>query len=146
DAPAGARLAVLLDQTAFYPTGGGQPHDTGRIAGLPVVDVRDSDDGPLHIVEMRDPGGRPHGAHLTVGEEVEGSVDWERRLDHMQQHSGQHILTRAFLETASAPTRSFHLGESICTIDVEMAEPDEDRIRAAEARANAVVWSDRPVE
>ncbi|MBI3450575.1 MAG: phosphoesterase [Acidobacteria bacterium] len=137
-----ARLAISLDRTAFYPTGGGQPHDTGWLAGLPVVDVRESESGPLHVVELRDAGGRPHGAHLTVGATVEGAVDWPRRFDHMQQHSGQHILSRAFVDVASAPTRSFHLGEAICTIDVALAEPDPDVIRAAEARANAIVWED----
>lgn len=143
---ASARLAVILDQTAFYPTGGGQPHDTGRLAGLPVVDVRDSDDGPLHIVEMRDAHGRPHSAHLTVGETIEGAVDWERRFDHMQQHSGQHILSRAFIELAAAATRSFHLGEGACTIDVEIPQPGEEVIRGAEARANGIIWSDRAVQ
>lgn len=140
-----ARLAVLLDRTAFYPTGGGQPHDTGTIAGLPVVDVRESESGPLHIVEMRDPGGRAHGAHVTVGAEVEGVVAWERRFDHMQQHSGQHVLSRAFIDLAGSRTCSFHLGEKICTIDVEMARPDPAAIRAAEDRANEIVFSDRAV-
>ena len=140
-----ARLAISLDRTAFYPTGGGQPHDTGSIASLPVVDVRESEGGPLHVVELRDGGGRPHGAHLTVGATVEGIVDWPRRFEHMQQHSGQHILSRAFVDVASAPTRSFHLGDAICTIDVALAEPDPDLIRAAEARANAIVWEDREV-
>jgi alanyl-tRNA synthetase len=146
EAEGSARLAVVLDQSAFYPTGGGQPHDRGRLAGLPVVDVRESDEGTLHIVEMRDERGRPHGAHLTVGEVIEGEVDWKRRFDHMQQHSGQHILSRAFLEVATARTRSFHLGEETCAIDVEIPNPDEDGIRGAEARANEIVWDDRAVD
>jgi len=140
-----ARIAVLLDRTAFYPAGGGQPHDTGTLAWLPVVDVRDSDDGPLHVIQMRGADGIPYGAHLTVGGEVEGVVDWARRFDHMQQHSGQHILSRAFIDAAAARTCSFHLGESICTIDVELAQIDGDVIRAAESRANEIVWGDRPV-
>ncbi len=143
--PGSAHLAVLLDRTAFYPTGGGQPNDLGTLAGLPVIDVFESKDGPLHVVEMRDAGGRTRRAHLTVGESVEGLVDEERRFDHMQQHSGQHILSRAFLDVASAPTRSFHLGESICTIDVDLREPTEKTIRAAEALANRIAREDRPV-
>jgi alanyl-tRNA synthetase len=140
-----ARIAVLLDRTAFYPTGGGQPHDTGTIGGLPVVDVRDSEEGPLHVVELRGPAGEPHGAHLTVGGRVEGVVDWGRRFDHAQQHSGQHILSRAFVEVAGARTRSFHLGGTVCTVDVELTEPAERTVRAAESRANAIVWEDRGV-
>jgi alanyl-tRNA synthetase len=95
---------------------------------------------------MRDAAGRPRGAHLTVGESVEGLVDEERRFDHIQQHSGQHILSRAFLDVASAPTRSFHLGESICTIDVDLPAPTEETIRAAEVLANRIVREDRAVQ
>ena len=139
------RLAVFLDRTVFYPTGGGQPNDTGLLAGLPVVDVCESEEGPFHVVELRDAGGRPRGAHLTIGAEVEGAVDWGRRFDHMQQHSGQHILSRAFVDVAKARTRSFHLGESICTIDIEMPNRDAVAIHAAEARGNEIVWDDRSV-
>ena len=145
DPSSSVRLAVLLDRTTFYPTGGGQPHDTGTLGGLPVVETRESEEGPLHLVELRDQEGRAHGAHFTVGGEVEGIVDWDRRFDHMQQHSGQHILSRAFLEVVSARTRSFHLGEAICTIDVDMPRPSAEAILAAEARANQIVWEDRPV-
>jgi len=141
-----ARLALVLDRTAFYPGGGGQPHDTGTLAGLPVVEVRESDAGPLHVVEMRDAQGRPRGIHLTVGATVDGVVEWGRRFDHIQQHSGQHILSRAFIETSGAATKSFHMGEAASTIDVEMARPGGAAIRAAESRANEIIWEDRPVQ
>jgi alanyl-tRNA synthetase len=145
DTASSARIGVLLDRTAFYPTGGGQPNDTGTLAGMPVVDVHESGDGPLHVLEMRDSEGRAHGACLTVGAEVDGVIDWTRRFDHMQQHSGQHLLSRAFLDVAEARTRSFHLGAVGCTIDVELSSPDERVIRQAEGRANEIIWADRPV-
>jgi alanyl-tRNA synthetase len=141
-----ARLGVILDSTAFYPTGGGQPHDTGTLAGLRVVDVREDDEGPLHVVEMRMEDGEPQGARITVGGEVEGRIDFPRRLDHMQQHSGQHLLSRAFIDMAGAKTLSFHLGAEICTIDVELSEPDEKIIRQAEQRTNEIIWDDRAVD
>lgn len=134
------RQALLLDRTAFYPTGGGQPHDTGSLGGLTVVDVRETPEGPLHIVEV---AGRREPA--VAGATIEGQVNPARRFDHMQHHSGQHLLTRAFIEVASAETRGFHLGESICTIDVDLPSPSEEVVRAAERRTNEIIWEDRPV-
>ena len=129
-------FSVELDRTAFYPTGGGQPNDTGSLGGLDVIDVREADAGRiLHDVRCE---AAPSGT-------IEGVIDWRRRFDHMQQHSGQHILSRSFIEVADAPTVSFHMGESACTIDVRLADPSEEVIRAAEARANAIVFSDVPV-
>ncbi len=132
-------VALELDRTAFYPTGGGQPHDTGRIGGLRITDVREAGDGRIEHLSPSDPG------VLKPGDEVEGSIDWPRRFDHMQQHSGQHILSRSVLRQAGAATRSFHLGEKVCTIDVELAQPDEDALKRAEAEANAVIASDTAV-
>ncbi|HXI02292.1 MAG TPA: alanyl-tRNA editing protein, partial [Candidatus Saccharimonadales bacterium] len=135
------RFDLLLDRTAFYPEGGGQPFDTGRLAGLPVVAVREGDAGPLHTVSVE-----PSGPALPEsGDEVEGVVDWDRRHDHMQQHSGQHLLSRAFLEVAAARTRSFHLGSEICTIDIAMSPPDEGAIGRAAELTNSIVAEDRPV-
>src|SRR5688572_18929411 len=85
---------VVLDRTAFYPTSGGQPHDTGRLAGLPVVDVVDEGDEIVHVVQ---------GA-IAAGATVEGVIDWPRRLDHMQQHTGQHMLSAAFDRLSGART------------------------------------------
>ena len=125
---------VVLDRTAFYPTGGGQPHDTGLLGGRTVTDVFE-DDG--HIVH------RIRGD--AVSDRVEGEVDWTRRLDHRQQHTGQHILSRAFLDLESALTVGFHLGQDTCTIDLDR-EVTEDGISKAERRANEVVLSDLDIE
>ena len=104
--------AVTLDRTAFYPTGGGQPSDTGTINGIRVVEcIDDEENGVLHVIQGRAP---------TIGSTVQGRVDWPRRLDHMQQHTGQHILSQAFITLFNAPTRSFRVLEQSCEIDVEL--------------------------
>jgi alanyl-tRNA synthetase len=129
-------MEVELDRTAFYPTGGGQPHDTGRLGDRTVVEVKESDDGRiLHVVKSPE---APAG-------EVEVAIDWARRFDHMQQHSGQHILSRAFIQVAGAATRSFHLGAAACTIDIDLADPQPEIMRRAERLANEVVFGDAPV-
>ncbi len=134
-APDGDRFAVTLSSTAFYPTSGGQPHDLGTLGGRAIVDVVDHDDGELvHLV---------NGA-LDPGAFVHGAVDWGRRFDHMQQHTGQHVLSAAFEAICQARTDSFHLGTSSATIDLHrLVSPAE--ITAAEADANRVVWDDREV-
>lgn len=138
------RPAALLDRTAFYPTSGGQPFDTGRItpqhrgpsgSATDVLETIDLDDDIVHILA----------APLAAGAAVTAEIDWARRFDHMQQHTGQHILSRAFVEVARADTRSFHLGEAVVTIDVEHTGPDAALLRRVEERANAIVWEDRPV-
>lgn len=126
---------VALDQTAFYPGGGGQPADLGTIGTWSVLEVAESGDDIWHRIE---------GA-AAVGANVECAVDWARRFDHMQQHTGQHILSRAFIEEAGADTRSFHLGEEVVTIDVDHAGPEAAVLRRVEERANRAVWEDRPV-
>ena len=130
------RPALVLDRTAFYPTGGGQPHDRGTLNEVPVVEVieREADGAILHILE------RPLEAH-----EVVGRIDWERRFDHMQQHTGQHILSQAFLRQAGAQTVSFHLGEEIVTIDLDRTGFSEADIEAVEELANQVVLENREV-
>ena len=100
---------VTLDQTAFYPTSGGQPFDTGTLGGAAVTDVIDRDDGTVaHVVS---------GA-LKPGDVVAGEIDWARRFDHMQQHTGQHVLSAAFDRLFAARTESFHLGDTTATIDL----------------------------
>ena len=128
------RPAVVLDRTAFYPTSGGQPFDTGTIGSARVADVIDQDDGTiLHVVEGRlDPG------------PVHGRIDRDRRFDHMQQHTGQHVLSAAFDRVLGVRTVSFHLGADTSTIDLAREVLASDVERAEEA-ANEVVWSDRPV-
>ena len=134
--PRGHRWSVALDRTAFYPTTGGQPFDTGTLGGGRVVDVVDEDDGTVtHVVEQ---------AGLTPGQRVHGEIDWPRRFDHMQQHTGQHVLSAAILSVCRARTVSFHLGAAVSTIDLER-ELSPAEIAAAETEANRVVWEDRPV-
>ena len=134
---AGDRQIVCLDRTAFYPTSGGQPHDTGWLGSMPVVDVVDRDDGSVwHVVET--------GSVLPVGQVVEGRVDRARRFDHMQQHTGQHVLSAELARLANARTVGFHLGSDKVSIDLDRSLlPGE--IADAESAANEVVWDDRPV-
>jgi alanyl-tRNA synthetase len=111
--------AVLLNRTAFYPTGGGQPSDTGTLNGLRVVEcIDDGEKGVLHVVQ---------GATPAVGAIVKGRIDWARRLDHIQQHTGQHILSQAFVTLFNAPTKSFRVLDQSCEIDVELTNPTTER-------------------
>jgi alanyl-tRNA synthetase len=129
--------AVTLDRTAFYPTGGGQPSDTGTLNGLRVVECIDNEtDGVLHVLQGRAP---------EVGATVHGRVDWSRRLDHMQQHTGQHILSQAFVTLVNAPTRSFRVMEQSCEIDVDLNNPSAEIIERAVELANNVIWEDRAI-
>jgi alanyl-tRNA synthetase len=130
----GGRPAVALDRTAFYPTGGGQPNDTGTLAGVPVIDVVVSEGLVWHLVGGEIPDG-----------EVVGEIAWARRFDHMQQHTGQHVLSQAFIRTADADTVAFHLGASASTIDLDRSELGPDLIESAEAAANAVIDRALPV-
>jgi len=135
------RTLVVLDRTAFYPTSGGQPFDTGALGALRVVDVFDEDDGTVVHVLGDDPAGGPA---PEPGQDVRGAIDWHRRFDHMQQHSGQHVLSAAFDRLFAARTVSFHLGAASSTIDLDRELSRED-IAAAEAEANRVVWENHPV-
>jgi alanyl-tRNA synthetase len=137
--PRSDRLAVWLDRTAFYPSSGGQPFDTGTLGPWRVVDVVDEeDDGSIaHIVERGPLNPEP-------GCPVRGEIDWPRRFDHMQQHTGQHVLSGAFDRLFGLRTVSFHMGTVLSTIDLAReASPAE--ITAAETEANRIVWEDRPV-
>jgi alanyl-tRNA synthetase len=132
----GGRPAVVLDRTAFYPEGGGQPADRGRLGGVSVVDVQEVDGEVLHVLEGAPPSGR-----------VSSEVDAARRRDHVQQHHGQHLLSAAFEKVSGAHTISFHLGEETCTIDLDQPPGalGPDRLREAEAVANDLVFRDLPV-
>src|SRR5437867_1213946 len=116
---------VELDRTAFYPGGGGQPPDRGHLGDVPVTDVREEEGRLWHRIEGK----------LEARTPIRGALDWRRRFDHMQQHTGQHILSQAFIEVASAETRSFHLGEEEVSIDVAHPGPDPELLRRAEERA-----------
>jgi alanyl-tRNA synthetase len=128
-------LTVYLDRTAFYPTSGGQPFDTGSLAGVSVVDVVDEDDRIAHRLA----------APAPAADAVEAEIDWERRFDHMQQHSGQHLLSAVFEELYGLKTVSFHLGSDSSTIDLEGVPVDTRVLAAVERRANEVVWQNRPL-
>jgi len=139
------QAAVVLDRSAFYPAGGGQPCDTGWLrlesGRVRIVDVVEAEDGSvLHLVEPAAAQGIERGAR------VQGTIDADRRRDHMQQHSGQHVLSAAFLELFQMPTVSFHLGEETCTIDLETPALTDEQLQRAESLANAVIRESRPVE
>jgi alanyl-tRNA synthetase len=127
------RPAVVLDRTAFYAESGGQPWDTGTLGEARVVAVVEEAGEVLHVLD------RP-----LAGDRVRGVVDAERRRDHMQQHHGQHLLSKAFVEVAQAETVAFHLGGEVTTIDLDRLVAEE-QARAAERRANEVAWEARPV-
>lgn len=131
------REFIVLDNTAFYPTGGGQPHDTGTLNGIAVVDVEKVDDEIRHYIAESLP---------NDDELVMGVLDWERRFDHMQQHAGQHILTAAFVELFGYQTISFHLGRGTVTIDLDIEDISEDELVAVEALANKIILDNRPIE
>jgi alanyl-tRNA synthetase len=129
------RYIVVLDRTAFYPTSGGQPHDTGSLGGAEVTDVVDLDGGGIgHVVT----------APVADGARVHGRVDWARRFDHMQQHTGQHILSAAFDRLHHARTVGFHLGTALSTLDLDKVLGPE-ALAAAESDANRIVWENRAV-
>jgi alanyl-tRNA synthetase len=125
---------AYLDRTAFYPTSGGQPFDTGSIAGVPVLEVIDEEDRVAHRLS----------APLRPGP-VDCSIDWQRRFDHMQQHTGQHLLSAVLEERFGLRTVSFHLGQDASTIDLEGGAVDGRVIEEAERRANEVVSENRKV-
>jgi len=133
DAVSADRQRVYLDRTAFYPTSGGQPFDIGELGGVKVLEVVDEGERIAHLM-----------ADALPGTEVDGRIDLDRRFDHMQQHTGQHLLSAVLVELFDAPTVSFHLGAEICTIDVA-ATLEPEQLREAERRANEIVFENRPV-
>jgi alanyl-tRNA synthetase len=129
------QIAIELDRTAFYPTGGGQPTDTGTLGDARVVDCIDTEgDGVLHLIV---------GSVPEIGDRVHGKIDWLRRLDHLQQHTGQHILSAAFVKLLDAPTHSFRVLEHECEIDVALDDPTDERIEQAADLANQIIWENR---
>src|ERR1700730_8542466 len=125
---------AVLDCTALYPASGGQPNDLGKLGDANVLDVRDDGEDIEHVVDRQ----------LPLGS-VKGCVDWGRRFDHMQQHTGQHLISAMFQERYGRPTVSFHLGSEVCTIDVRGPEPTEEILEGAERAANQVVFEDRAI-
>lgn len=131
------RNFIVLDHTAFYPTGGGQPHDTGWINNIEIIDVEKVDEEIRHYTQAD--------VALLSGE-VHGKLNWNRRFDHMQQHAGQHILTAAFEELFDLATISFHLGTELVTIDLNTADVTAEQLDAVENRANDIILENRPIE
>ncbi len=137
----GGRARIWLDQTAFYPTSGGQPNDLGTLDSIPVEDVLDEGGEVVHLLE-RAPAPTQSG---PAAERVRGMIDWTRRFDHMQQHTGQHLLSAAFVSLFKFPTVSFHLGRDLCTIDLATPTLSRRQAEAAEELANQIIFEDRPV-
>jgi alanyl-tRNA synthetase len=132
--PVKGGYAVTLDRTAFYPEGGGQPADHGTLGGAAVLDVHEKDGVVFHICENS----------VEIGE-VSGAIDWDRRFDHMQQHSGEHILSGILCRDYHCDNVGFHLGADTVTIDYN-TDISWEQALAAEQKANAVIWTDAPVE
>ncbi|HEU4800888.1 MAG TPA: alanyl-tRNA editing protein [Gemmatimonadales bacterium] len=126
---------IQLDRTAFYPTSGGQPHDTGVLGGARVIDVVEEDDVIVHVLAQPAP----------LDGVVTGAVDWPRRFDHMQQHTGQHLLSGLLHDLAHAPTTSVHFGPESSTVDVAVTGVPERTLEAIEDRANEIIAERRPV-
>ena len=128
---------VYLEETAFYPTSGGQPHDIGTLGGARVIDVVDEGERIAHVLE----------APLAADDDmrISGRVDWKRRFDHMQQHTGQHVLSAVFEDLFGAKTVSVHFGADYSTLDLDAETITRDQIVAVEVRANVIVAEARPV-
>jgi alanyl-tRNA synthetase len=132
--PDGERVRVYLDRTAFYPDSGGQPSDAGTLAGLPLLEVVDEGERVAHVLVRR-----------PASDKVQGQIDWARRFDHMQQHTGQHILSAAFERTGGYRTVSFHLGAQNSTIDLDSDRLGRRQAEEAEDLANQIVFENREV-
>ena len=126
----GEHYLVVLEETIFYPTGGGQPHDLGSINGIPLLDVVEQDGVVIHVLE-----------HPLHGDDVSCVLDWPRRLDHMQQHSGQHLLSAIFHDQYGYRTESFHLGEEYCSIDISTPSLSQEEQISVETMVNQVIFS-----
>jgi alanyl-tRNA synthetase len=136
------RVWTVLDRSGFYPESGGQSADRGTMGEFPVIDVQEgAEDTVRHCVDDENDDPR-----RLAGQELDCLVDWDLRFDHMQQHTGQHVLSRAFIDTAGLHTVSFHMGEETCTIDLDGDGFNPDIADRAEDLANSVVVDNRPVE
>ena len=132
---AGGRPALVLDQTCFYPESGGQPFDLGTLNGVEVVEVVEEGEAILHVLKNQ-----------VEADAVKGRIEWKRRFDHMQQHTGQHILSQAFVEVLKGETKSFHLGGDSSTLEIGIGTVSDESLERVEGRANQVVFEDRPVK
>ncbi|MGO4889888.1 alanyl-tRNA editing protein [Anaerobacillus sp. MEB173] len=138
DKDEGGHNYVVLKKTAFYPTGGGQPHDIGTLQDVSVINVEEVKGEIRHIINQP--------LNVDDDDELVGIIDWERRFDHMQQHAGQHILSAIFENFYGYKTVSFHLGKEVCTIDLTTANLTEDEAVHVESKANEIILENRPIE
>lgn len=131
------RFAYILSQTAFYPDSGGQPSDSGTLNNTAVIDLtfRKEDNAIIHWLETP----------LEANTPVNGQINWSRRFDHMQQHTGQHMLSQAFIQLANAYTVSFHLSPKSVTIDLDAPTLSDQKVGEVEAFVNQIVWENRPI-
>lgn len=127
--------AVVLDQTCFYPESGGQPADRGTMNGVNVIHVLEDGEKIIHILDKE-----------LAAPKIRGAVDWDRRFDYMQQHSGQHILSQCFIELWDGETLSFHLGEAVSTLEIGLREIRESDAERVESRANEIIFEDREIK
>jgi alanyl-tRNA synthetase len=127
--------ALILDKTCFYPESGGQPCDKGVIDGIEVIKVLEDEARIIHLV-----------AEDIPARKVIGKIDWQTRFDHMQQHSGQHLLSQSFHELLDAETLAFHMGEAVSTLEMDLRKVSEEEIENIERRANEVVFEDREIK
>lgn len=132
------RPAIILDRTAFYPTSGGQPYDTGTIKDIMVLEVLEDNEEIIHILqdELRE----------DIDTIITGRINWERRFDHMQQHSGQHILSGALMKIWGVETVSFHLGEKVCTLDIVKDNLTPEEVNRAEDCVSEIIFENRPIK
>jgi alanyl-tRNA synthetase len=132
------KSALILDNTCFYPTSGGQPNDLGYIQGVSIVDVIEDNEKIIHVLKG--------GIEEECGDTVIGKIDWKRRFDHMQQHSGQHILSATFEKLWNADTVSFNLGDEICTLDIMKDNITSEEVKKAEILSNDIVLENKPIK
>ncbi|MDD4363775.1 MAG: alanyl-tRNA editing protein, partial [Atribacterota bacterium] len=131
------RTYLILDHTYFYPEAGGQLCDKGFIEGIPVIDVQERNGEILHFLKEE--------IDSNPGSTVKGEIDWEIRFDHMQQHTGQHLLSAVLLDLWNLDTLSFHMSEDVCTIDINDTEIDEAKLKCLEKKVNSIIYANKPI-
>jgi len=129
--------ALILDQSCFYPNAGGQLCDRGTIEGLPVIDVQEVEANILHYIKGD--------ISINQGDMITGEIDWKCRFDHMQQHSGQHVLSGILMSAWQKETLSFHMGEKVCTLDISHTSIDEKQTEHLEEMANQVIYDNKTI-
>jgi len=129
--------ALILDQTYFYPNAGGQLCDKGEIEGLPVIDVQEIDGNIIHYIKGDIP--------IKQGDMITAEIDWKRRFDHMQQHSGQHVLSGILISIWQKETLSYHMGEEVCTLDISYTSLNEKKAEHLEEMANQVIYDNKTI-